>query len=117
MTLPTPQYPLVDAFSTMFNNTLYTYTSEAFQSLPMQKEATWSELPMGVAVTGGVCVKSTPKNNTDAAALYIVGGTSNSTDYPGLQRFTFADGTWAVSYTHLRAHETRHDLVCRLLLE
>ena len=28
-----------------------------------------------------------------------------------------ADGAKAVSYTHLRAHETRHDLVCRLLLE
>src|SRR5450756_1708599 len=28
----------------------------------------------------------------------------------------WAVGT-AVSYTHLRAHETRHDLVCRLLLE
>src|SRR5450756_2921971 len=27
------------------------------------------------------------------------------------------DGAGAVSYTHLRAHETRHDLVCRLLLE
>src|SRR5450759_5777366 len=27
------------------------------------------------------------------------------------------DGLIAVSYTHLRAHETRHDLVCRLLLE
>ena len=27
------------------------------------------------------------------------------------------DGVKAVSYTHLRAHETRHDLVCRLLLE
>jgi hypothetical protein len=94
MTLPTPQYPLVDACSTLFNNTLYTYTSEAFQSLPLKMGAAWSELPMGVAVTGGVCVKSTPKNNTDAAALYIVGGTSNSTDYPGLQRFTFADGTW-----------------------
>src|SRR5659263_549187 len=26
-------------------------------------------------------------------------------------------GLMAVSYTHLRAHETRHDLVCRLLLE
>src|SRR5665648_479001 len=25
-------------------------------------------------------------------------------------------GTRPVSYTHLRAHETRHDLVCRLLL-
>src|SRR5450756_1463765 len=26
-------------------------------------------------------------------------------------------GLGPVSYTHLRAHETRHDLVCRLLLE
>src|SRR5450756_247838 len=26
-------------------------------------------------------------------------------------------GVNTVSYTHLRAHETRHDLVCRLLLE
>ena len=26
-------------------------------------------------------------------------------------------GPVPVSYTHLRAHETRHDLVCRLLLE
>src|SRR5450756_1622194 len=26
-------------------------------------------------------------------------------------------GPCPVSYTHLRAHETRHDLVCRLLLE
>ena len=25
--------------------------------------------------------------------------------------------TWPVSYTHLRAHETRSNLVCRLLLE
>src|SRR5665648_772283 len=27
------------------------------------------------------------------------------------------NGIGSVSYTHLRAHETRHDLVCRLLLE
>ena len=27
------------------------------------------------------------------------------------------DRIMPVSYTHLRAHETRHDLVCRLLLE
>ena len=31
-------------------------------------------------------------------------------DYPTETR-------WAVSYTHLRAHETVLDLVCRLLLE
>src|SRR5450756_3193701 len=32
---------------------------------------------------------------------------------PGL----YGEEHQAVSYTHLRAHETRHDLVCRLLLE
>ena len=26
-------------------------------------------------------------------------------------------GTWAGSYTHIRAHETGRKLVCRLLLE
>src|SRR5450759_3415161 len=31
--------------------------------------------------------------------------------------FEIRDAFMAVSYTHLRAHETRHDLVCRLLLE
>src|SRR5450759_1394660 len=36
--------------------------------------------------------------------------------------YTISTNTWSgytttVSYTHLRAHETRHDLVCRLLLE
>src|SRR5450756_2845916 len=30
---------------------------------------------------------------------------------------TVETSTYPVSYTHLRAHETRHDLVCRLLLE
>src|SRR5450756_1363692 len=35
--------------------------------------------------------------------------------YPSGSRSNFASD--AVSYTHLRAHETRHDLVCRLLLE
>ena len=39
-------------------------------------------------------MKSTPKNDTSAAALYIVGGASNSTDYKGLQKYTFADGAW-----------------------
>src|SRR5450759_3736563 len=34
---------------------------------------------------------------------------------PGVLRTTYHASS--VSYTHLRAHETRHDLVCRLLLE
>src|SRR5659263_712307 len=37
----------------------------------------------------------------------------------GLKIFLYCQWStsFAVSYTHLRAHETRHDLVCRLLLE
>src|SRR5665648_572298 len=34
-----------------------------------------------------------------------------------LNYFAPLQRVWPVSYTHLRAHETRHDLVCRLLLE
>src|SRR5450756_3074202 len=35
-----------------------------------------------------------------------------------LEKCEYPSGDLApVSYTHLRAHETRHDLVCRLLLE
>src|SRR5659263_543708 len=41
-------------------------------------------------------------------------GTSLYRDVKGAPRLR---GLRAVSYTHLRAHETRHDLVCRLLLE
>src|SRR5665648_833195 len=33
-----------------------------------------------------------------------------------IQQYRHPVGAFAVSYTHLRAHETRHDLVCRLLL-
>src|SRR5450756_2896063 len=42
-------------------------------------------------------------------------GVCRSTDTATNTRFSTSPGT--VSYTHLRAHETRHDLVCRLLLE
>src|SRR5450756_2826651 len=49
----------------------------------------------------------------------ICGGTGGQ----GCLRGSSATARWtkssrrSVSYTHLRAHETRHDLVCRLLLE
>ncbi|TVY81288.1 hypothetical protein LSUE1_G006467 [Lachnellula suecica] len=94
MPVPSPKYPLQDSCSVLFNNTLYAYTPQAFQSLPITNGAEWTELEMGVSVTGGVCVKSTPKNDTSAAALYIVGGKSNSTNYQGLQRYNFANSTW-----------------------
>src|SRR5450756_1902255 len=44
--------------------------------------------------------------------------TTNSTCSPIFTAFTkVRPNLVPVSYTHLRAHETRHDLVCRLLLE
>ena len=50
-----------------------------------------------------------------ARALVVNSGIANAaTGTIGLEN---ARLTAAVSYTHLRAHETRHDLVCRLLLE
>ena len=43
----------------------------------------------------------------------IINELSNHIDF----HFSTSYTTRPVSYTHLRAHETFHDLVCRLLLE
>src|SRR5450756_2595385 len=43
--------------------------------------------------------------------------TSDACFLAGSRRATVDSAPGPVSYTHLRAHETRHDLVCRLLLE
>src|SRR5450756_2291376 len=50
-------------------------------------------------------------NHHQASGLYARGPAS------AYQEAGPADAPGPVSYTHLRAHETRHDLVCRLLLE
>ena len=54
---------------------------------------------------------------------YLVTGLNYADIVPGTAYYVnieFTDGTFAylsVSYTHLRAHETKANLVCRLLLE
>src|SRR5450759_3440396 len=61
-------------------------------------------------------------------AIFLADAAQTAGAYPldvqamGIDLLAFAGhkglyGPHAVSYTHLRAHETRHDLVCRLLLE
>src|SRR5450759_5414639 len=53
-----------------------------------------------------------------AAGCTVIVKPSKQTALTGLAvARAFADSGIPVSYTHLRAHETRHDLVCRLLLE
>ena len=62
-------------------------------------------------------------NNFELFKLKAAGLTNlnilNILDYQKNQdkKLSLRDMAVAVSYTHLRAHETRHDLVCRLLLE
>src|SRR5450759_1559268 len=51
-------------------------------------------------------------------ALLVLGPTGGPTIVVGNEcRDMATQAPLPMSYTHLRAHETRHDLVCRLLLE
>ena len=53
------------------------------------------------------------KKTTELGTINITG----EGDRLGTGNIIQEEGTKAVSYTHLRAHETVLDLVCRLLLE
>lgn len=104
MSVPSPPVALAPGgCSAIYDNTLYSFTQQAFQSLPLQAGAKWAQLEMGVAVNGSRCVLGT-QNSQDV--LYIVGGqvnsSSNSTstssvpsNYTGLQSWNFASHTWS----------------------
>jgi hypothetical protein len=98
MGLPQPIHALDGHCTVIYNNTLYSYSPAGFQSLDLSEGGEWKELPMGISITGGQCVKAVPTGDAKAARLYIVGGTTNATaaklDYPGLMQFTFADEKW-----------------------
>jgi hypothetical protein len=51
---------------------------------------------MGHSVSGAACVQATPTDDKSPAALYIVGGKTNSTDdnYQGFQRYIFSERRW-----------------------
>src|SRR5450756_2603518 len=56
-------------------------------------------------------------STTTSGVLSCLASSSSSEEYRGASDDAASRASAAVSYTHLRAHETRHDLVCRLLLE
>lgn len=93
MPLPQPKVPLTDICSTIFNNTLYTYSANAFQALPLETGGEWKQLPQGEKVTGGVCVGTTP-GDPSTAALFVVGGKGTKSDYHGVQKYTYSTGKW-----------------------
>ncbi|KAF2496317.1 hypothetical protein BU16DRAFT_374333 [Lophium mytilinum] len=99
MSNPKPLVELSGHCSVVNNHTLYVYSPAAFQSIDLTEGAEWKPLPMGVSVTGGQCVKVIPTGgDASQAGLYIVGGAVNETasswNYPGIQRYSFADRTW-----------------------
>lgn len=84
---PKPKVALDNICSAVYNNTLYTYSADAFQSLSLEKGSEWKTLKQGEGVSGAACVSS-------STAFYVVGGTGGSADYKGLQRYTYETGTW-----------------------
>ncbi|KAK4942736.1 hypothetical protein LTR66_014669, partial [Elasticomyces elasticus] len=94
--MPAPQPPvaLEGHCSAIHDGTLYVLSPNAFQSLPLKQNATWTEAPMGLSVTSPSCVKAVPGQDDSQAALYVVGGSSNDSRYHGLQRYVFANQSW-----------------------
>lgn len=92
---PLPKEPLGSHCSVIFNDTLYTYSATTFQSLRLAEGAQWESLPPSiVSVAGAECVSG--HRGTPQEALYIVGGSTNTTDanFRGIQRWTFAEKKW-----------------------
>lgn len=94
MSAPVPKKSLSGHCSVIDNNTLYVLTSNAFQSLPLKENATWSSLPTGESVTGSACVRAVPNGDEANAALYVIGGTSGDDSFGGMQRFFFSNQSW-----------------------
>lgn len=94
MSVPTPPSALNGHCSVIYNNTLYVYTPSTLMSLPLERHGNWSTLAMGVSVSGAACVTADIDVQNKQSALYVVGGTANSSTYSGLQRYLFTDQKW-----------------------
>ncbi|KAI1799837.1 hypothetical protein F4811DRAFT_72255 [Daldinia bambusicola] len=106
MSLPEPLLPLKGACSVIFDNTLYSYSSAGLESLKLEDGAQWKKLAGGHSVEGGVCVGTTPKDSSKAA-LFVVGGKSKSSDYPGLQKFTYKTKKWETIVPEVNVTQNR----------
>ena len=91
MVVPAPPVPLDNHCSIIYDGVLYTYQSNAFQSLPLRNGAAWTQLPMGVHTNGSTCVEGS-YNNDDA--LIVVGGSTSASNYKGIQSFSFSTKKW-----------------------
>ncbi|KAF4549530.1 Hypothetical protein D9617_21g097510 [Elsinoe fawcettii] len=94
MSAPRPESPLDGHCSAIDNDTLYVLSSSSFQSLPLKEKATWSKLQQGTPVTNPACVRVVPGNDESKAVLYVIGGSTDESNFSGLQRYTFSTKSW-----------------------
>lgn len=115
MASPEPPVALKDHCSIIHDNVLYVYSPEAFQILPLTKNATWSQEQNGVSVTGAICAKGGVDGNGADPALYVVGGATNAStsDYSGIQRYSIAQKKWQTitPITAVTANRLNHGAV------
>ncbi|EQL02265.1 pre-mRNA splicing factor CLF1 [Ophiocordyceps sinensis CO18] len=93
MPVPKPPTSLDNSCLVIHDKTLYSYSPEAFMSIPLDNDAQWKKLEMGIKVTGAACVGSTPPDASQAG-FYVVGGKGGSDDFSGLQKYTYSTGKW-----------------------
>lgn len=112
MAQPKPKVALNNVCSSIYNNTLYTYQSDAFQSLSLESGAEWETLDQGESLSGAACVNVDSSNGTEPA-LWIVGGSGTLTNYTGLQRYVYSTGTWETitPVTKVTENRTGHGAV------
>ncbi|KAI9758775.1 MAG: hypothetical protein M1835_000532 [Candelina submexicana] len=96
MSTPPPKVALRDHCSVIYDDTLYVYSPDAFQTLPLKEGGEWTQIPNGISVTGATCVEAIPQKDSSKAAMYVVGGVANSSTsgYSGLQRYWFGEKRW-----------------------
>ncbi|RLL94649.1 hypothetical protein CFD26_101886 [Aspergillus turcosus] len=107
MIVPEPPVKLEGHCSVIHNNTLYTYSADRFAAIPLERNGTWRQLPMGEPVSDAVCVTGGIDGKEDQQALYVIGGTSSSSTPAGLQRFAFASQKWTTIQSAQRTMQNR----------
>ncbi|KHN99998.1 pre-mRNA splicing factor CLF1 [Metarhizium album ARSEF 1941] len=95
MPAPVPSEYFDSSCTVIYNNTLYSYSPQAFMSRRLVPGANWTTLAYGEKVTGATCVGSAEPKNTKPA-FFVVGGKASSDGYSGLQMFIYATGKWTM---------------------
>lgn len=93
MSVPEPPVSLDNSCTVIHDNTLYSYSPAGFLSIRLDVGAEWEELNPGRTVTGATCVGTTPPDAAQAG-FFVVGGSAESAEYNGLQKYTYSTGEW-----------------------